>query len=118
MSSIPQSFFVKPRIEQYFNARYYWYLPYKNIVEMLAVQKLNSTDTMSFDLPDGFEYPLWVLLKEKEISIRITAKNNKHQPKYLIKSSTSEEIVKGYNLIKCEKTRVDYGFLCLYNHLD
>lgn len=116
LTSVPKSFFLKPRIEQYFNARYYWYIPYKDIVNELANQKLSSVNTITFDLSDGFEYPLWVLLKQKGISTKVIAKNDSRMPQYLIKSSISEETVAGFDLIKCEKTIVDYGYLCLYNH--
>lgn len=114
LSSIPESFFLKPRVQQYFNARFYWYKPYNNIANRLSL--MPEGRTMSFQLMDGFEYPLWVLFKDKGIDDKVLAKNSNVKPQYLIKSSKFEEQVDDYELIQCEKTSVDYGYICLYNH--
>ncbi len=118
LSSIPKSFLLKPRIEQYFNARHYWYEPYSNAVNIIP-----DNTTVAFQLIDDFEYPLWVLIRQKNSNTYVLAKNDTRKARYLIKQAfyyvvkSSDEIenLKGYELIKCEKTGVDYGYLCVYN---
>lgn len=112
LSSIPQSFFIKPREQQYFNARYYWYLPYKGIIEILTKQQFKNSDTISFDLPDGFEYPLWVLMKRYHLNFRVVPISEISNETIIISTSKDPYKKEGY-IIKCIKTEIDYGYACL-----
>lgn len=112
LSSIPQSFFVKPREQQYFNARFYWYLPYKGIIEILAGQDLAESNTVTFDLPDGFEYPLWVFIKRYGLNIRVVPLSEISNETIIISTSEDPYEKEGY-LTKCIKTKIEYGYACL-----
>lgn len=112
LSSIPQSFFVKPREQQYFNARFYWYLPYKGIIEILVGQDLAESNTVTFDLPDGFEYPLWVFIKRYGLNIRVVPLSEISNETIIISTSEDPYEKEGY-LTKCIKTKIEYGYACL-----
>lgn len=112
LSSIPQSFLIKPREQQYFNARYYWYLPYKSIIEILAKQQIKKDYTISLDLPDGFEYPLWVLLKSYHLNFRIVPITKISNETIIISTSKVPYKKVGY-ITECIKTEIDYGYACL-----
>ena len=66
--AVPQSIFVKPRIDQYFNPRPYWEEPYREISSEVAER---GPVAIGIELMDGFEYPFWVLLKQKQPGITI-----------------------------------------------
>lgn len=112
LNSIPGSFLIKPRAEQYFNARYYWYLPYKGITEILTDQKFTKNDTIFFDLPDGFEYPLWVLIKNQNPDLRVIPKEKILPETIIISTSQNPYKREGY-ITECLKTGIDYGYACL-----
>lgn len=112
LSSIPESFLVKPRDQQYFNARYYWHLPYKGIIEILAKQQSTKGGTISFDLPDGFEYPLWFLIKSYHLSFRIIPKSQISNETIIISTSKDPYRKEGY-ITECIKTEIEYGFACV-----
>lgn len=114
-SVIPEAFYIRPRTEQYFNAEYFWYEPYKNTAFPLRDQ--NGTIKISFDVMDDFEYPLWVLLKENKINFLVIPKIKIEESDYLIKTSKIPEEVKGFIRKECYKTVVDYGYACLYKKL-
>ena len=111
-SVIPEAFYIRPRIDQYFNAEYFWYEPYKNAAFLLRDQ--NGVVKISFDVMDDFEYPLWVLLKENKINYRVIPKVRLEESDYLIKTSRVPEDTKGFILRECYKTIVEYGYACLY----
>jgi hypothetical protein len=110
LAPMPVSFFVKNRNEQYFNSRPYWYLPYIQIIDVLA--KSGETGTVSFDLMDGFEYPLWVFIKNKNINIRVIPLSKADDSTTII--TTTEFVIQkeGYSNF-CVKTVIDYGYACL-----
>ncbi len=112
LSSIPQSFFTKARDEQYFNSRYYWYFPYKSIVEILSNQNLVKNNTVAFDLPDGFEYPIWVLIKKNNLNIQIVPLSKISYTTIIISTSKEPYMKKGY-ISQCIKTDIEYGYACL-----
>ena len=110
LTPMPVSFFVKNRNEQYFNSRPYWYLPYIQIIDVLA--KSGETGTVSFDLMDDFEYPLWVFIKDKNINIRVIPLSKADDSTAII--TTTEFVIQkeGYSNF-CVKTVIDYGYACL-----
>lgn len=112
-ASTPQSFFVKLREQQYFNARYYWYKPYEDITTALKVEK---NPIIALDLMDHFEYPVWVMMKDKGADFKIVSKKEKQFSTFLIKTSESEESVEGFEKIYCIRTEVEYGLACLYKN--
>lgn len=112
LSSIPQSFLIKPREQQYFNARYYWYLPYKGLMEMFAKQQFIKNNVISFDLPDGFEYPLWVFIQKNYVNIRVIP-YSRIDVDTLILSTTPMPFYKEGYYTACIKTQIDYGYACL-----
>lgn len=113
-TQVPESFFVKPREEQYFNAEHLWYFPYKNIVDKIA--SLNRDISISFDLGDDFEYPLWVLLKNKKVRFNVIPKKKIGEAQFLIITPDKSRIILGYNLISCERAdNLDNAYACLYN---
>lgn len=112
LSSIPESFILKPRTEQYFNARYYWYYPYHGIINMLAKQRLTKEENIAFDLPDGFEYPLWVLMRKYDLNYRIVPMPKITKRTTIISTSKDSYTRKGYNTT-CIKTEIEYGYACL-----
>ncbi len=111
-SSIPEAFYLKPRSDQYFNARYYWNHPYNDIIKSPELAQENKT--LSLILEDHFEYPLWVILKEQNKKLTILPASSKTKSHFLIKTSSLPEPVKDYNLIRCSETQIEYGFICLY----
>lgn len=112
LSSVPQSFFIKPREQQYFSARYYWYLPYKGVIEILAMQDSTKSNAITFDLPDGFEYPIWSLLKEYKIDFYIVPFSKKSADTIIISTSKNPYKLEDY-IIECIKTEVEYGYACI-----
>lgn len=110
---VPESFFVKSREEQYFNAEHLWYLPYKNIVK--KIDSFDKEITISFDLGDDFEYPFWVLLKNKNVKFRVIPKKKFGEAQFLITTPDKPRLIEGYNLLICEKADIDNAYACLYN---
>lgn len=111
-ASIPEAFYLKPRADQYFNARYYWKEPYNDILTSPELDNKNLT--LSFLLEDNFEYPLWRLIKEKNNTIKVLPSNSEIKSELLIKTSKQIEAVEGYDLLRCSVTKIEYGFICLY----
>lgn len=110
LSSVPESFFIKPREEQYFNARYYWYEPYKKIISTLDSESGNVE--ISLDLMDDFEYPIWVFLKDENINFHIVSYSQAADNAVII-STSKEPTVKENFRKSCLKTQIDYGYICL-----
>lgn len=113
---IPESFFTKDRQMQYFNAEYFWYQPYQNLTDKIASFK--EEVTISFDLSDDFEYPLWELLKIKEVKFRVIPKKKINEARFLIVTSDKIQDIRGYSVIDCQKATIDNAFACLYNRKD
>lgn len=111
-SSIPEAFYLKPRIEQYFNAEFFWYEPYRKVVENINYEE--KMIKVSFDVMDDFEYPLWVLLKESKINYQVIPKVKFAQSDFLIKTSPKQGEIKNFQNLGCFKTSIEYGYACLY----
>lgn len=111
-ASIPEAFYLKPRADQYFNARYYWKDPYNDILTSPQFDTKNLT--ISFSLEDNFEYPLWRLIEERNTTLRVLPFSSDIKSQILIKTSKQVEAVEGYDLIRCSVTKIEYGFICLY----
>lgn len=110
LSSIPESFFTKDREEQYFNARYYWYKPYKEIMKEAKEQQLYGT--ASFKLMDEFEYPMWYFLKKNELSFKVIP-YSKIDNKTIIISTSKDPYSKDGYITQCIKTEIEYGYACI-----
>lgn len=115
-SVIPEAFYIRPRVEQYFNAEYFWYEPYDELTKSIASP--SEKTSVSFVLMDDFEYPLWVLVKNRGLNFTVIPRTKMSQAKYIIKSSERIEELDGYEMVLCKKTAVDYGYICLYNRKD
>lgn len=107
-ASIPESFLIKPRDQQYFNSRYYWYAPYNKIAYLIEPSDKNVT----FKLMDGFEYPLWLFLKRKNPYIHVVSSSEATSGDLII--TTAEKMVNmpGFDT-NCIKTEINYGYVCL-----
>lgn len=110
MASIPEPFFQKPRISQYFNSRYYWERPYRQVIDQLKIN--NSSQEISFHLMDEFEYPFWVLLKDAGLNFHITPHADSSDNTILITTSKESFIKDGF-VTSCYKTELEYGFACI-----
>ena len=82
--AVPQSIYVKPRIDQYFNPRPYWEEPYREISSEVAE---HAPAMRGIDLIDGFQYPFWVLLKQKQPGITIVPRQETSQ--YIFYTATA-----------------------------
>lgn len=109
--SIPEAFYTKPRKQQYFNARFYWYEPYKRIIENLKKQSLN-TNTITFKLMDGYEYPLWLFIKENNLNYYVIPESKISDETIIISTSKNPDSFKGYKT-ECIKTEIEYGYACI-----
>ena len=109
LSSIPESFYLKPRDQQYFNARYYWYEPYMSVIELL---KKEDKGEITLSLEDEFEYPFWILMKENQIDKKVIHSSQIKGDTIIISTSTHEFSKEGY-ITTCYKTHIEYGFACL-----
>ena len=107
--SIPEAFYVKPRQQQYFNARYYWYEPYVEIVDLL---KKENNGEVVFSLGDEFEYPIWALMNTYQIKKKVITYSQIDDNSIIISTSVSPFRKEGYNTT-CFKTPIEYGFACL-----
>lgn len=111
LASIPEAFYTKPRSKQYFNARFYWYDPYKKIIENLKNQSIH-TNTLSFKLMDGYEYPLWLLIKENNLNYYVVPESRISDETIIISTSKNPVSFKGYKT-ECKKTEIEYGYACI-----
>lgn len=107
--SIPEAFYIKPRQQQYFNARYYWYEPYVEIVDLL--KKENNREIV-FSLGDEFEYPIWALMNKYQIKKTVITYSQIDDNSIIISTSASPFRKEGY-YTTCFKTLIEYGFACL-----
>lgn len=109
---IPESFFSKPRTQQYFNSRPYYYKPYIDVMNALA--KENNNASMVFDLPYGFEYPLWYLLREYDLDHRVIPKLQKTDNTIIVSTQEKPDKQLGYDT-QCFKTDVEiqYSYVCI-----
>lgn len=110
LASIPEAFYIKPHEQQYFNARYYWYEPYSSIVSLIAQRDYKGT--IAFNLPDGFEYPLWALMKKQNMDLRVIPYSQITKETILFSTTVRPFDQKGYKTV-CIKTKVEYGYACL-----
>lgn len=108
-ASVPQSFFTKPREEQYFNSRYYWYGPYKEAVNMLQSKAVKE---VTLNLMDEFEYPLWILIQNSNLNLKVVS-YSKASDKTIIITTSKNRVEKSGLTTKCIKTEIDYGYICL-----
>lgn len=111
LASIPQAFYIKDRNQQYFNARYYWYDPYNKVVNILS-EKKPSTSKINFNLMDGFEYPLWLFLKEYNLNYHIVSESKVSDDTIIISTSNNPPLHRGYTT-ECVKTEIEYGYACI-----
>lgn len=112
-NSVPEAFYSKPRIYQYFNSFPFWYNPYVKVVENLEA---NSEEyQISFDLMNAyeFEYPFWILLKEKGVRFKAKPITVTSEPAIIISTSKDKYTKEGYESL-CYKTTIEYGYAC-YN---
>ncbi|MDO8573444.1 MAG: glycosyltransferase family 39 protein [Candidatus Daviesbacteria bacterium] len=109
LASVPEAFYVKPRQQQYFNARYYWYEPYGKIIDLL--KKENNIE-LAFNLGDGFEYPLWTLFRKYKLNYQVVPMSKLSKNTIIISTSKDPYKREGY-LTECIKTEIDYGYACL-----
>lgn len=115
MSIVPEAFYEKSRIKQYFNSRPYWYKPYDEATDLITREDKKQLITMEL-MDDEFEYPLWKMLKEKNVNFYVY--QNKFIKKNVVPESilltTSEKSVsrEGFQT-KCFKTDIEYGYICL-----
>lgn len=111
LSSIPEAFYIKNRTEQYFNARYYWYYPYNEIIKKLGDKKYIG-NTIAFDLMDGFEYPFWMLMRKYQVNLYVLPMSKISRNTIIISTSKDPSNRKGY-LTECVKTEIEYGYECI-----
>jgi 4-amino-4-deoxy-L-arabinose transferase-like glycosyltransferase len=110
LASVPEPFFQKSRISQYFNSRYYWEKPYRQVIDQLEIN--NSSQEISFHLMDEFEYPFWVLLKDAGLNFHVTTYTDASEGAILITTS-KESFKKDGFVTSCYKTELEYGFACI-----
>jgi|GEM_PF-2030946 hypothetical protein len=109
LSAAPESIFTKKREEQYFNARYYWYMPYREITKKIRGEE---GGTIAFKLMDEFEYPLWYFLRKNELSLKVIPYSKKTRETIIISTAESPSSTEGYSA-ECIKTEIKYGYACL-----
>lgn len=107
---MPISFLVKPRAEQYFNARPYWFIPYNQTIDNLNYT--TDKDILALKLKDDFEYPIWKLMKEKGIKGKIVSEYQIEKANVIITTSDKPIDYKGF-VSDCIKTVNDYGYICI-----
>ncbi len=114
-AAVPEAFYEKPRLMQYFNARPYLYAPYNNVADLVASKPGDKHIVLNL-FHDEFEYPLWALLKSKNVNFRIQQNKFVKSPipeNALILSTLEEPVnIDGYNT-QCYKTEIEYGYVCL-----
>lgn len=110
LNGVPQSFLTKPRDQQYFNSRPYYYKPYLGLANVL--DKENFRGTVAFNLPYGFEYPLWVFLKKNNFDIHVIPITQKNSETIII---SAERVPLDKSMNKCVRTDVDieYSYICV-----
>lgn len=111
LADVPQAFYIEPRDQQYFHARFYWYMPYKDIIEKLSEQKIEK-GTITFKLMDGFEYPLWLFIKEKNLNFRVLPESKASKDTVILSTSENPFHLEEYKT-DCVKTQINYGFACI-----
>lgn len=114
LSSVPESVFTKDREENIFNARYYWYKPYKDVME--KTKEYQFPGTISFNLMDEFEYPMWYFLRKNNQSLRVVPYPKKTDETIIITTSKNPYNLEGYKT-GCIKTEIDYGYACISKKL-
>ena len=104
----PEALYIRPRMEQYFNAEYYWYEPYSEITDLVENKRIGK---VTFDLMDDFEYPLWMMLKTKKVGFYVVPKKSNQSVGAIISTSGKPYSKEGY-ITECFKTKIDYGYAC------
>lgn len=103
-ASVPEAFYLKPRVSQYFNPRYYWQKPYSKVIE-----NTQPDDKIHFKLMDEYEYPFWTLLQNKNLKFKVVDSKNAN---VIISTSQQEMNLEGYSS-QCFKSDIDYGYACI-----
>jgi len=108
----PESFFIKPRLEQFFNARWYWYKPYQDVAKKLNVLPKKQNVCVSFF--DLYEYPFWLMLKKFGIVMRVYPASHcpKNESAYYV-TTFQDQSIDAKKYIYCQKTEDNFGILCL-----
>jgi len=109
-SVLPEAFYTRSRTRQYFNARPYWFDPYDKVTNLILQQK--DSPQIKLDIMDEFEYPLWVLLKEKGVKFVINDNIETNSKDLILSTSELPYFKERYNTI-CFKTDIEYGYACL-----
>lgn len=108
-TSVPETFYSRPRTIQYFNASPFWYNPYQQVTRLLRNdQKIEVT----FDLMDDFEYPFWILMREKGIDFTVKPLRSFSDNAIILSTSKTMYKKEGYKTT-CFKTTIDYGYACI-----
>lgn len=111
LSNVPEAFYLKSREVQYFNPRFYWYYPYKKIIDRFE-KEAHDEKTVTFKLMDFYEYPLWLLMKEKNISFKVLPESKILDDTIIISTSKEQYSLTGYTT-ECIKTEIEYGYACI-----
>ena len=112
---LPEAFYIKPRIQQYFNSRPYWYEPYDEVADLIVADGKNQIITMEL-IDDEFEYPLWAILKQKGVNFYVYQNKflkNEPRPDSLLLTTSEKPYAKTGWQTQCFKTQTDYGYACL-----
>lgn len=109
LASTPEAFYIKPRQQQYFNARYYWHEPYLQMINFLKEEK---GQTIAFNLEDGFEYPFWFLMNKYQVNKQVIP-YSQIKKETIILSTAAEPFEKDGYKTTCIKTRIKYGYACI-----
>lgn len=113
-TAVPESFFLKPRVEQYFNARPYWYEPYREA--SVVIMSHPNIHTVKISLIDGYEYPLWLMLKQGHVNIEPIQNNlslEGDSEMLLLTTKNVPQIIQD-SKSQCFKANTEYGDICLY----
>lgn len=112
---LPEAFYAKPRLEQYFNSRPYWYDPYNKVTDLISKKKYKQRIVIML-MDDEFEYPFWALLKAKGINFYFQQNRfvQREIPYGAIILTTSRKpFVKSGWKTECFKTNINYGYACV-----
>lgn len=109
-SSLPEPFYTRPRLKQYFSSRLYWYEPYTKVVQKMIFTSKN--DMISFRLMDGFEYPFWVLFKTYDVPVKVVTGHQSKLASVVISTAPFPVKYDGFDS-SCFKTDINYGYACI-----
>jgi hypothetical protein len=110
--SMPESFFLKPRMMQFFNSTSYWYIPYDLAIN--EIQSLGMNSNLGVYFMDDHEYPFWALLREKGSSVKVIKLNDIYERGVEVKFITSpKEVLQDGYASKCFETGIKREYACL-----